>query len=77
MLKPYTELETIEIMIVETQNQLTKCTILDKLYNRLALSGSETYRQAQGQNQSSMRNFKKTLDTLISIRDTNYTTDKA
>lgn len=69
MNKLFTKNETIDMMVIEAKNQLTKCQILDDMYNRMALSGNAEVRRLQGMNQSQMKNLEKTIDHLENIRE--------
>ncbi len=67
--KPYTKLETIEIMIVETTNQMTKSEVMEKLLLRIRLAdASKAVDMQLGTTQSQIRNFKDTLKHLEAIK---------
>lgn len=64
-LQPLTKLQTLEIMIVETKNELTKCEIMEKLFMRASLRGSvNKNEQMMGMNQQKIRSFKASLVDL-------------
>lgn len=65
-MKPLTALQTMELLLVETKNQLTKCQILERLYFRLNLKGGK-YLLQQGENQTAIRRFEATLENLEAI----------
>lgn len=69
MNKIFTKNETIDMMVIEAKNQLTKCQILDDMYNRMVLSGNAEVRRLQGMNQFQMKNLEKTIDHLENIRE--------
>lgn len=62
-LKPLGKLRTLQILIVETQNELQKCQIMDRLYGRLDVENN-TYSMAMGANQKKMAMFNQTLPIL-------------
>lgn len=69
---PYSEKQTIELMIIEAQNQLTKCKVLDRIYQRQRLKGDhiQALDQAMGANQQQTRVLKETIFNLLDFLGT-------
>lgn len=65
-LKAYTKEQTIEMMMVETQNELTKCEIMEQIYQRQRLKGNQVDIM-MGQNQTRIRSLKQALTDLQEI----------
>lgn len=66
MIKPYTKMETLEIILAETENQLNRCEIMDRLYSRVSLGGTQVNQEKEA-NQSQIRNFRQVLNNLKEI----------
>lgn len=64
-LKPFTKLQTLEIMIVETKNELTKSEIMEKIAFRNSLkTNKQQNEQMMGMQQAKIRSFKSALVEL-------------
>lgn len=66
-IRPFTPLETCELVLVETKNELTKCELMDRVYQRLSVMRTESYNMVMGQNQAKMNQFKLVLGHLEDI----------
>lgn len=68
-LVPLTELQTVDVMIYETTNQLTKCKVMERAFARMMLTTGDVEQQ-RAANQNNIRAFEKTLASLEQIRKT-------
>lgn len=66
-IKPYTELETLEIMMCETQNELHRLKLTDRLMIRQKLAGTKND-QIIAMNQGKMRVLTQSLKDLLDIK---------
>lgn len=67
-LNPLTELQTIEIMLCESKNELTKCEVLDRMFTRLSLRGNiSRNEQMAGMNQAKIRALKESIRELADM----------
>lgn len=63
-LKPLTRLQTIEIMKVETRNEITRCEIMKELMNKQILRGVQGLSQVYSINQSKITSLEGSLKDL-------------
>lgn len=66
-IKPYTEAETLEIMMCETQNALTRCKLTDRMMVRMQLGGVKSEQQIAA-NQQQIKILKESLIHLNAIK---------
>lgn len=63
-----TSMEIIDSMIDENHNELERCKIMERMYARWGALETK-YNQIRAMNQSKIETFKKSLDTLLDLRN--------
>lgn len=62
--------QTIQLLLADARNELTKCEVMESLFVRASLKGSVgMVQQLQGQNQVKMNKLKGTIKDLEEIRE--------
>lgn len=69
-LRPLSLIDTLQIMVVETKNELTKCKIMDRLMQRQSLKGAgQKNTQMLVMNQAKIKALESSLLDLEDIQD--------
>lgn len=72
--QPYSQEETLQIIIAETKNQLTRCEVMGRMYDVLNAKSNlnpkvPSFDMATKQNNKSIEQFKMTLSALEAVKD--------
>lgn len=68
-MRALTTLETMEMMVIEAKNELTKCMVIDRMAKRNSLAGKQSVESMNmdGMNRHRMSGMKATIAGLESL----------